>query len=520
MLQAVKKIGFSKKYLILYFQKKGMLKVIAIYARQSVDKKDSLSIETQINLCTNYINASPHSETIETYQDKGYSGKNIHRPDFTRMMADIESGKISKIVVYKLDRISRNLLDFMSMYKIFNEHKIEFCSVNDTFDTTTPMGRGMLKIAMVFAEMERESIQLRVKDNYYERIKDGRWAGGPAPYGFKNGRTKNNIPTLIRVSEEITAIKLAFNHYEDDFAMSLGKVARLLEKKGYQSRKRKTFDNVTIARILQNPVYAIADETLYKFFKTRKAKIINPIEEWDGTRSAVIVGKRVANNNTRKYTDLSEQTVYLTNFKGFIKSRQYVKVQERLAQNQQIKRANAPTRMEELAGLVKCSKCKEHYAVKMYNANKLDCYGNRSLHLCDATFKTVNFEELRKSIRIKVLDVIKHLAERVEKSERGYKKIEEELNELVKKRDNLVLLSLGKSKLEKAFADTIEKLQDQIEEKELQLSTYTPIRYEAFNFDLIEMELADVEKAKEIYRKLIKRVLLEENGDYTIEWKI
>ena len=106
-----------------------MLKVIAIYARQSVDKKDSLSIETQINLCTNYINASPHSETIETYQDKGYSGKNIHRPDFPRMMADIESGKISKIVVYKLDRISRNLLDFMSMYKIFNEHKIEFCSV-------------------------------------------------------------------------------------------------------------------------------------------------------------------------------------------------------------------------------------------------------------------------------------------------------------------------------------------------------------------------------------------------------
>ena len=65
VLQAVKKIGFSKKYLILYFQKKGMLKVIAIYARQSVDKKDSLSIETQINLCTNYINASPHSEVIQ-----------------------------------------------------------------------------------------------------------------------------------------------------------------------------------------------------------------------------------------------------------------------------------------------------------------------------------------------------------------------------------------------------------------------------------------------------------------------
>ena len=518
VLQAVKKIGFSKKYLILYFQKKGMLKVIAIYARQSVDKKDSLSIETQIDFCTNYINSTPHKETIEIYQDKGYSGKNIHRPDFTRMMADIECGKISKIVVYKLDRISRNLLDFMSMWQKFNEFKVEFCAVDETFDTSSAMGRGMLKISMVFAEMERETIQSRVKDNYYHRIQDGRWPGGPAPYGFKNGRTKNNIPTLIKVSEEITAIKLAFNHYEDDFSMSLGKVARLLEKKGYQSRKRNSFDNVTIGRILQNPVYAIADETLYKFFKTRKAKILNPIEEWDGTRSAVIVGKRVANNNTRKYTDLSEQTVCLTNFKGFIKSRQYVKVQERLAQNQQIKRANAPTRLKELAGLLKCAKCE--YAIKIYNDPKLDCYNNRGLHSCDAQFKTVNFEALRKSIRMKVLDVIKHLAERVEESERGYKKIEEELNELVKKRDNLVFLSSGKTKLEKAFADTIEKLQDQIEEKELQLSTYTPIRYEAFDFDLIEIELADIEKAKEIYRKLIKRVLLEENGDYTIEWKI
>ncbi len=492
--------------------------MIAIYARQSVDKKDSLSIETQINLCTNYINATPHTETIETYQDKGYSGKNIHRPDFSRMMADIECGKISKIVVYKLDRISRNLLDFMSMYKVFNEHKIEFCSVNETFDTTTPMGRGMLKIAVVFAEMERESIQLRVKDNYYERIKDGRWAGGPAPYGFKNGRTKNNVPTLIKVNEEISAVKLAFNHYEDDFAMSLGKIARLLESKGYQSRKRKTFDNVTIGRILQNPVYAIADETLYKFFKVRKANILNPIEEWDGTRSAVIVGKRVANHNTRKYTDLSEQTVYLTNFRGVIKSRQFVKVQERLAQNQQIKRANAPTRLKELAGLLKCAKC--GYAIKIYNDPKLDCYKNRGLHDCDAQFKMVNFEALRKSIRLKVLEVIKTLAERVEESERGYKKIEEELNALVERRDNLILLSSGKSKLEKAFEDTIERLQDQIEQMELQLSTYTPIRYEAFDFDLIEIELANVEKAKEIYRKLIKRVLLEENGDYTIEWKI
>ena len=158
--------------------------MIAIYARQSIEKKDSLSIETQIKFCRNHINTKPNKEEIKIYQDSGYSGKNTNRPDFEKLMSDIDNGLINKIVVYKLDRISRNLLDFMNMYKKFKLNKVDFCSVYDTFDTTTPMGRGMLKIAMVFAEMERATIQMRVKDNYYERIKDGRWAGGPAPFGF------------------------------------------------------------------------------------------------------------------------------------------------------------------------------------------------------------------------------------------------------------------------------------------------------------------------------------------------
>ena len=117
---------------------------------------------------------------------------------------DVREDTVSKIVVYKLDRISRNLLDFTSMYQEFENHKVEFCSVSEVFDTSTATGRSMLKISMVFAEMERETIQMRVKDNYYQRVRtDGRWAGGPAPYGFKNARTadKNGliIPVVITV---------------------------------------------------------------------------------------------------------------------------------------------------------------------------------------------------------------------------------------------------------------------------------------------------------------------------------
>lgn len=488
--------------------------MIAIYTRQSIDKRESESIENQIKECLALI----RDEQYIVYTDKGFSGKNTQRPDLQRMIEDIKCKKINAVYVYRLDRISRNIADFYQLYQFMNDNGCSFVSARENFDTSTPAGILLMNILASFAQMERESIQMRVKDNYYFRIKDGRWAGGPAPYGFKNGKIDDKIPTLIKIDEEMVAVKLAFNHYEDDFAMSLGKVARLLESKGFESRKRRTFDNVTIARILQNPVYAIADETLYKYYKSRKAKIINPIEEWDGTRAAAIVGKKVANKNTRKYTDLSEQTVYLTNFSGTIPSIQFVKVQERLSQNQQIKRANAPTRMKELAGLLKCAKCE--YAIKIYNNPKLDCYKNRGLHDCDAEFKSIDFEELRKSIRKKVIDTLSTLAERVEESERGRKKIEDELNKLIEKRDNMIEQSAGNPKLERAYANSIEKIQDQIEAKDVQLSTYTPIKYEAFDFNFIEMELGNEEKAKAIYRKLIKRILLEENGDYTIEWKI
>ena len=155
-----------------------------------------------MEFCKNFINSKPTKEPVEVYFDKGYSGKNTIRPEFQRLLMDVREDTVSKIVVYKLDRISRNLLDFTSMYQEFENHKVEFCSVSEVFDTSTATGRSMLKISMVFAEMERETIQMRVKDNYYQRVRtDGRWAGGPAAYGFKNARTVDKKPTL-QVNEE------------------------------------------------------------------------------------------------------------------------------------------------------------------------------------------------------------------------------------------------------------------------------------------------------------------------------
>ena len=104
----------------------------AIYARQSVDKADSLSIQGQIELCLKQA-----SEDYKVYQDKGYSGKNTNRPAFQRMMEDVEKGLIQKIIVYRLDRFSRSISDFGKLWDMLKKHNVEFVSINETFDTST-----------------------------------------------------------------------------------------------------------------------------------------------------------------------------------------------------------------------------------------------------------------------------------------------------------------------------------------------------------------------------------------------
>lgn len=137
----------------------------AIYTRQSVDRADSISIESQIEFCKYEM----RGEAYKVYTDRGYSGKNTDRPAFAEMMNDIENGIISKVVVYKLDRISRSILDFSTMMERFEKYKVEFVSTTEKFDTSSPMGRAMLNICIVFAQLERETIQKRVTDAYFSR---------------------------------------------------------------------------------------------------------------------------------------------------------------------------------------------------------------------------------------------------------------------------------------------------------------------------------------------------------------
>lgn len=498
-----------------------MKKQIAIYARQSVDKKDSLSIETQIEHCENNINSKLNELPIEVYADKGYSGKNTIRPEFQRLLSDIKENKIAKIVVYKLDRISRNLLDFTTMYKEFEEHKVEFCSVNETFDTSTPIGEAMLNISMVFAEMERKSIQLRVKDNYYQRIKtDGRWAGGPAPCGFQNARTADNKPTLEINEKEIDIVKYIFKNYAERPHISLGILCRELTELGYESRREnKMFDNVTLARILQNPVYCIADQILYKYYQIRNIQFLNEQSAWNGTTSAHIVGKKPGNSNVRKYTTLKEQSVYLTNFAGIIDSKTFIKVQERLAQNEQLGKDNKPTNLKEFQGLLKCAKC--GYSIKMFSKPYLGCYGARTLRCCDASFKGVKFEQLRESLGIQMKTELDNVAQKIVEDLKKQQIADQKIKQIKKEIDNLLEVASYGGETASLIHSKIEEKQRQI--SELELDAYLDTRVTdrlglSYDIPVKWNRLSDGQK-KRCTHTLIDKILLHEDSTLEIFWK-
>ena len=117
-----------------------------IYARQSVDRKDSISIESQIDFCKYELKGG----NCRIFKDKGYSGKNTDRPEFQKLLGEIRKGKVRRVIVYKLDRISRSILDFANMMELFQEYDVEFVSSTEKFDTSTPMGRAMLNICIFF----------------------------------------------------------------------------------------------------------------------------------------------------------------------------------------------------------------------------------------------------------------------------------------------------------------------------------------------------------------------------------
>ena len=158
---------------------------VAIYARQSIEKDNSKSCETQIENCLPRLNPDEQKGKILQFIDRGCTGANTNREGFQKMMRKVEQGVITKIIVYRRDRIRRSLVDFCKILDTLNKHNVKFVSTEEGFDTSTDYGMLVCKILMVFAEHERNSIIARVKDAYESRSNKQIYMGGRRPYGYQ-----------------------------------------------------------------------------------------------------------------------------------------------------------------------------------------------------------------------------------------------------------------------------------------------------------------------------------------------
>ena len=337
---------------------------IAIYSRKSKFTGKGESIGNQVELCKDYIRTHYGDRAAESsiiYEDEGFSGGNLNRPGFRKMMEAAKERKFKMIIVYRLDRISRNISDFSGLIEELSHLDIAFVSIKEQFDTGTPMGRAMMYIASVFSQLERETIAERIRDNMHELAKTGRWLGGITPTGYGSesiksvtvdGKTKKSCKLKL-IPEEAELVKTIYDLFMESNSLTVTEAE--LMKRRLVSKNGKYFTRFSIKAILQNPVYMIADQDAYDYFIKNDTELFSGREEFDGTHGILAYNRTdQEKGRTTVYLPMKEWIVPVGQHPGLIPGRVWIGVQEILEQNKS-KSFRRPRNNEALlTGLLYC----------------------------------------------------------------------------------------------------------------------------------------------------------------------
>ena len=371
----------------------------AIYARQSADRKDSLSIEGQIEECKLLVGHDDYA----IFQDKGFSGSSTNRPAFKQLLTQVEAGQISRIIIYRLDRISRSLVDFVLMVENFRKHNVTLISKSEGFDTSNELGIMLLNILMMFAEMERKAIRQRVTDNYYYRGKMQFYLGGHAPFGYRKiSVIHNGISTSsFEVDNcEADTVREIYRLYSD-CRLSLNAIATFLNSTE-QSQRR--WDATAVRRIIRNPTYVRANLEVYRYFLNEGAVILSEEGQFDGCHGCVVFRKS-EDRKFAKFTSFLGENISIALHEGIIPPYEWLNAQKLFHSHAQVNAKNTPRSW--LQGLIKC-RCGYSLYIKQYKDTKyLICRG-RKVRLCDNSI-TVRCETIENLVFDILDDLIKAL---------------------------------------------------------------------------------------------------------------
>lgn len=316
---------------------------IAIYSRKSRFTGKGESVGNQVDMCRGYIRTAfgdEYAETAVVFEDEGFSGGNLNRPDFKKMMKAARDHQFKAVVVYRLDRISRNISDFSALIEELGRLAIDFVSIRESFDTSSPMGRAMMYIASVFSQLERETIAERIRDNMHELAKTGRWLGGTTPTGYTSESVKRvtvdgkskKVCKLKLIPEEAEIIRKIYTLYGETDSLTMTETELLRQR--IKTKTGRDFTRFSIKGILQNPVYLIADQDAYQYFIDKQADLFSGPDAFDGVRG-ILAYNRTDQEKGRAtvYLPISEWIVSVGEHPGIIPAKTWIRVQELLERN-------------------------------------------------------------------------------------------------------------------------------------------------------------------------------------------
>jgi site-specific DNA recombinase len=272
----------------------------AVYTRKSSEEGLDMefnSLDAQREACQAYI-ASQRAEgwvlLHDHYDDGGISGGTLERPALKRLLADIQQGLVDVVVVYKIDRLSRALLDFSRLVEVFEANNVTFVSVTQSFNTTTSMGRLTLNVLLSFAQFEREVIGERIRDKFAASRKRGMWMGGFVPLGYDVRDRK-----LVVNEAEADLVRRIFTGFVE--LESATKLVQALRAEGATTKRDRPLTKSDVYRILSNRVYlgdAVHKGTAYP----GEHDAIVTQAQWDAVHAVLQVSPRVRTNRTRNTT--------------------------------------------------------------------------------------------------------------------------------------------------------------------------------------------------------------------------
>lgn len=335
----------------------------ALYIRVSTAHQvDKYSLPFQKSELINYAKHVLNISDYHIFEDAGFSAGNTNRPAYKEMMGRIQDGEFTHLLVWKLDRISRNLKDFVDMYEDLAAHDIKLISKMEQFDTTTIIGEAMLKMALIFAEMERLLTKERVTENVMARAARGEWYGGSAPYGFTK---TEEVPYPVPVADEVETVQYIFNLYEK--VKSTGEVSFQLNEQNIKTKKGGKWTEKTVRDILRRDFYI----GTYSYNKRKSG-------------------------SSRRLKDKSEWIVIPDNHPAIISKEQFERVNKMLNDNYRgrldVQRANIHTHM--FSKKLYCSNCGELLSAGLdtprkdgYRPSRYTCSTNRkvrNIHSCNS----------------------------------------------------------------------------------------------------------------------------------------